>query len=252
MSFALERKRDLTLDGTHVTQNEAWKHLEALEGKPLRNARSQFVAVVNKPQRKELANIGKARKSEANGFSMDNHYAAVCRIDKLYEYAIPCGVYPDLKHSDNKVRILRFACPLMIGEEKAIAWMTAKQTTNVEKSERLYNLELVDIEKLAGNLENIESKNLSTLSPAASKDILTQIENAFKTYFEDVPSETFAPNANATASFALEPYTPAELAESFLRRMAAYMRNQARRYRLLYPRMPKDSQAALFSKSVPK
>ena len=56
-------------------------------------------------------------------------------------------------------------------------------------------------------------------------------------------------------SFALEPYTPAELAEGFLRRqnngnrllrrMAAYMRNQARRYRLLYPRMPKDTQAAL-------
>ena len=58
-------------------------------------------------------------------------------------------------------------------------------------------------------------------------------------------------------SFALEPYTPAELAEGFLRRqshghrllrrMAAYMRNQARRYRILYPRMPKDTQAALQS-----
>ncbi|MBR4108552.1 MAG: hypothetical protein IKK45_07705 [Akkermansia sp.] len=56
----------------------------------------------------------------------------------------------------------------------------------------------------------------------------------------------------ASVSLALEPYTPAELAESFLRRMAAYMRNQARRYRLLSPRMPKDTQAALFSKSVPK
>ena len=62
-------------------------------------------------------------------------------------------------------------------------------------------------------------------------------------------------SGTASVSFALEPYTPAELAEGFLRRqshghrllrrMAVYMRNQARRYRFLYPRMPKDTQAAL-------
>lgn len=186
-SFSLRRKRDLTLNKVHVTQKQAWEHLAELEGKPLRNARSQFVAVVNKPQRKELTNISKARKSESNGFSKSAHYTAVSRIESLFEHAVFIGEYPDLKHNDQNVHIYRFACPLMIDGEKAIAWLTAKQTINVDGSERLYNLELVDIEKLAGNLENIESENLSTLSPAASRDIVAEVEEAFKTYFEEAP-----------------------------------------------------------------
>ena len=50
---------------------------------------------------------------------------------RMIEYAIPCGEYPDLKPADSNVHIHRFACPLMIGEEKAVAWLTAKQTIKV-------------------------------------------------------------------------------------------------------------------------
>ncbi len=215
VTFSVQRKRDLTLDGERVTQEAAWEHLVELEGKPLRNARSQFVAVVNKPQRKELTDLSKAWKSANNGFSVGAHYAAVGRIEKLFLHAVPCEVYPDSKNGKSDVKILRFACPIMLGGEKAVAWMTAKKSEDKKGSERLYNLELVDIEKLAGklesvqqsaarfttdkvtpppasqklagNLENIESENLSTLSPAASPDIVAEVEEAFKTYFEDVP-----------------------------------------------------------------
>ena len=187
-SFSVQRKRDLTLNEERVTKNEAWEHLEGLAGKPLRNARSKFVAVVNKPQRKELTDLSKAWKSANNGFSIAAHYAAVSRLEKLFEHAVPCGEYPDLKHGEQTVHIRRFACPLMIDGEKAVAWLTAKLTTNVDGSERLYNLELVDIEKLAGNLEYLASHRLDTALPAASADIVAEVNEAFKTYFEDVPN----------------------------------------------------------------
>ncbi|MBQ8517122.1 MAG: hypothetical protein IJ498_06040 [Akkermansia sp.] len=187
VTFSVQRKRDLTLDGERVTQKQAWEHLAALEGKPLRNARSQFVAVVNKPQRKELTNINKAKMSADNGFSVDDHYAAVSRIETLFENAVYGGEYPDLKHGEPTVHIHRFACPMMIDGEKAIAWLTAKQTTNVEGSERLYNLELTDIEKLAVTLEYLANHRLDTALRPASGDIVAEVEEAFKTYFENEP-----------------------------------------------------------------
>lgn len=141
------------------------------------------MAVINKPQRKELTNIDKAFASKENGFSVDAHYTAVSRIEKLFKYAIPSGEYPDLKHGEQTVRIHRFACPIIIKGEKAVAWLTAKQTTNVEGSERLYNLELVDIKMLAGTLEYLASHRLDTALPSASKDIVAEIMDSYKTYF---------------------------------------------------------------------
>ena len=190
----LQRKHELTLNQEQTTQAEAIKHLEELEGQPLVNTRSGFVAFVNKPQRKELVDLSKAWKSATNGFSVGAHYEAVSRIEKLFEHAVPCGEYEDKKNGDKQVVIHRFACPLMIRGEKAVAWMTAKQTTNVEGSERLYNVELVDIEKLAGNLENLASHRLQDDLPAASKDIVAKVEEAFKTYFEDVPESDSSPS----------------------------------------------------------
>lgn len=187
VAFSVRRKRDLTLEDVHVTQEEAWEHLEGLEGKPLRNARSKFVAVVNKPQRKELTNDNKAKMSAENGFSKGAHYAAVSRIESLFAHAVPCGEYPDLKHGEPTVHIHRFACPMMIDGEKAVAWLTAKQTTNVEGSERLYNLELVGIEKLAVTLEYLASHRLDTALRPASADIVAEVNEAFKTYFENLP-----------------------------------------------------------------
>ncbi|MBR4310754.1 MAG: hypothetical protein IKW19_00790 [Akkermansia sp.] len=207
-TMEMTRKQDLTLNNEHVTQSEAWAHLEELAGKPLHNRQLDkeadegkkrvFVAYINKPQRKELTNIGKALVSSTNGFSVDAHYAAVNRIEKLFENAVYCGEYPDLKHGEETVHIHRFACPMMIDGEKAVAWLTAKQTMNVEGSERLYNLELEDIEKLAGTLEYLASHRLDTALPSASKDILAQIEEAFKSYFEEVPDfSTFSANMDS-------------------------------------------------------
>lgn len=166
--------------------NSLWENCSKVvdkNGEPLMNDRSGFVAVINKPQRKELTIINKVKMSAQNGFSKNAHYGAVNRIEKLFKYAIPSGEYPDLKHGDDKVKIRRFACPIMIKGEKAVAWLTAKQTTNVEGRERLYNLELVDIEMLAGTLEYLSSHRLDTELPSASKDIMAEIMDSYKTYF---------------------------------------------------------------------
>ena len=188
----LQRKHELTLNHEQITQAEAIKHLEELEGQPLVNTRSGFVAFVNKPQRKELVDLSKAWKSATNGFSVGAHYEAVSRIEKLFEHAVPCGEYPDSKNGKADVKILRFACPLMLGGEKAVAWMTAKKSTDKKNGERLYNLELVDIQRLAGKLESEQQRaarftTVKVTPPPASKDIVAKVEEAFKTYFEDVP-----------------------------------------------------------------
>ena len=188
----LQRKHELTLNHEQTTQAEAIMHLEELEGQPLVNTRSGFVAFVNKPQRKELVDLSKAWKSATNGFSVGAHYEAVSRIEKLFEHAVPCGEYPDSKNGKADVKILRFACPLMLGGEKAVAWMTAKKSTDKKNGERLYNLELVDIQRLAGKLESEQQRaarftTVKVTPPPASKDIVAKVEEAFKTYFEDVP-----------------------------------------------------------------
>ncbi len=191
-SVELQRKHELTLNHEQTTQAEAIMHLEELEGQPLVNTRSGFVAFVNKPQRKELVDLSKAWKSATNGFSVGAHYEAVNRIEKLFEHAVPCGEYPDSKNGKADVKILRFACPLMLGGEKAVAWMTAKKSTDKKNGERLYNLELVDIQRLAGKLESEQQRaarftTVKVTPPPASKDIVAKVEEAFKTYFEDVP-----------------------------------------------------------------
>lgn len=191
-SVELQRKHELTLNHEQTTQAEAIMHLEELEGQPLVNTRSGFVAFVNKPQRKELVDLSKAWKSATNGFSVGAHYEAVSRIEKLFEHAVPCGEYPDSKNGKADVKILRFACPLMLGGEKAVAWMTAKKSTDKKNGERLYNLELVDIQRLAGKLESEQQRaarftTVKVTPPPASKDIVAKVEEAFKTYFEDVP-----------------------------------------------------------------
>lgn len=116
----------------------------------------------------------------------------VGRIEKLFLNAVPCGEYPDSKNGESDVKILRFACPIMLGGEKAVAWMTAKKSEDKKGSERLYNLELVDIEKLAGKLESVQQRAArfttdKVTPPPASTDIVAQIEDAFKTYFDEVP-----------------------------------------------------------------
>ncbi len=122
----------------------------------------------------------------------------------------------------------------MIDGEKSIAWLTAKQTINVDGSERLYNLELVDIEKLAGNLENIESENLSTLSPAASRDIIAEVEEAFKTYFEEAPEspsqqETSDSSLSLRSSPDLNAYALLNERETTLARVSNYIKREADR-----------------------
>lgn len=203
ITFNVQRKMDLTLNGEHMSREQVLEHLKTLEGKPLMNAASRFIAVINKPQRKELTNINKAKISSGNGFFDDAHYAAVNRIEKLFKHAVYCGEYPDLKHGEDTLHIHRFACPMMIDGEKAVAWMTAKQTTNVEGSERLYNLELVNIEKLAVTLEHLGNYRIDTLLRPASRDIIVDVENAFKTYFENVPDFVNTESANIRANITL-------------------------------------------------
>lgn len=108
--------------------------VKSLAGTGIKNEDSGIVAYVNSEQRKELTHQSKARISQGNGFSYNAHYAVVGRIDRLFQLSLRCGIYPDLKQGDENVRIHRFACPIVVDGERAIAWLTAKETLNQEGS----------------------------------------------------------------------------------------------------------------------
>ena len=47
ITFNVQRKMDLTLNGEHMSREQALEHLKTLEGKPLMNAASRFITVIN-------------------------------------------------------------------------------------------------------------------------------------------------------------------------------------------------------------
>lgn len=179
-----EKVARLSFDSNTVSIALAEEYLRALKGREISNEETGICVSINSNQRKELLNASKARRSHENGFSYQGHYAVVSRIDEVFKNAVYCGVYEDKKHEDSSLHIHRFACPIVMDGESGVAWMTVKEALDKKNGKRLYNLELIKIEKLAGNLGSIERHSLHAF-PSASGDIVTRVEEACKSLVKD-------------------------------------------------------------------
>ena len=114
-----------------------------------------FFAVVNSIQANELVSLRTRDRSTRNGFTAEEHFAAVANIKNLWKHAYALGSHGDLKFKDNRgvervtdpsLTILRFVAPVRFPSGAGPAYLTLKQRSN--EGNRLYSLELTDIKKL--------------------------------------------------------------------------------------------------------
>ncbi|MDR2999666.1 MAG: hypothetical protein LBU89_00250 [Fibromonadaceae bacterium] len=96
---------------------------------------------------KLLSNAAVA-KSIANGFTRGQHYAAASDIDNLFVNSIKILTQPDKYKNLDIVAMHRFIAPLF-GSNKV--YITVKEAK--EQGKRIYTIELIEMRKLEGILE---------------------------------------------------------------------------------------------------
>ena len=89
-----------------------------------------------------MSNVA-VEKSKSNGFNAMQHFAIAAKLDKAWEQATLVETRADRNESRNVTCIKRFAAPIKMDGEPALAHMTAKESVN--HVHRIYTLELKEI-----------------------------------------------------------------------------------------------------------
>jgi hypothetical protein len=132
----------------NVTKADAIKALMSIAGKPLVNNETGIMAYVNSTQRKKIMSTQALEKSQNNGFTFNEHNAAVQNIVELFKRANLSERVED-KYGNANLNIARFTVPVAfdLGNNKTDRGQvkfTVKET--VENGRRIYSLEIEQIE----------------------------------------------------------------------------------------------------------
>lgn len=159
---------DLTISRQVASKKEAELSIAALAKRDLRNLETGINAQINSTQAKKLISNAAVDKSIANGFTREQHYAIAANIEALWRHAVQVYEGPDAQNDDPKVRIKRFAVPVMIGSDARYATIMAKET--IEHGHRVYTLEAHGEKTLRGMLDTLNSETGISSTPARSVD----------------------------------------------------------------------------------
>ena len=124
-------------------QSQALQALERLAGRNIINRGTGIKAQINSTQRNKLVSTMALSKSKDNGFSFEDHFAAVANIDKLFENGTMVDNQADKSGDPNIISIKRFVAPVMLGDDFAEAYITVKETAG----NKIYSLELDELKK---------------------------------------------------------------------------------------------------------
>ncbi|GBU20482.1 hypothetical protein R80B4_00360 [Fibrobacteres bacterium R8-0-B4] len=127
----------------------------------LENGNDGEEARLSKSSIGKLMSNAAVKKSMANGFTREQHYAAASDIDSLFRNAVKAFSHADRDGNRDVVAMHRFTAPLFGNNS---AYITVKETT--EHGKRIYTIELMEIGKLEGMLE--EAKSGSATFPASN------------------------------------------------------------------------------------
>ena len=140
------REKSAQKQGERITpKNKAKQKLREIQGKEIVNKETGIPAVLNaKGINKMLSNAAVA-KSRKNGYTQAQHLEAVENIKTLYENATLTETAEDKNGSPNIASIKRFSVDTVVGNEKAHAKITVKES--VLHGHRIYSVELEALEK---------------------------------------------------------------------------------------------------------
>jgi hypothetical protein len=118
-------------------------------------------AYLSKTSIGKLISNAAVAKSMDNGFTKEQHYAVASDIDNLFENSIKILSHSDKYKNPDVKAMHRFTAPIF-GDN--VAYITVKEAT--EHGKRIYSVELVELGKLEGMLE--EAKLNSATFPTSS------------------------------------------------------------------------------------
>lgn len=125
--------------------SEALNNLRSLQGQTFVNADTGIEARLSANGVNKLLSNKAREKSNANGFTNEEHFEAAANIDRLFENAVLTETREDRKGSEHIISIKRFSAPFYTGKEFAEAYITAKES--IQHGHRIYSLELEEIKK---------------------------------------------------------------------------------------------------------
>lgn len=169
-----EKKYEITTSKDNSDLKSAEEALLNISKKDLTNDETGIVAKISRIQRNKLLSQKAVRKSLENGFTVGKHNQAVAIIDKLFKSASLIISEADKNNDINIKSIKRFASPVILEKEPAIGYITVKES--LEAGHRVYSLELFEIKKFGGKLQElINDKHL--VAPNSISNINKKIDN---------------------------------------------------------------------------
>src|SRR5215510_3810939 len=135
-----------------------WRNLIDTDGVViLRNYNDGYDARLSVSSIGKLLSNKTVRKSVDNGFTRGQHYAVASDTDNLFRESVKLWERPD-ETGNPDVFIHRFGVSLHF--KNAIAFITVKESR--QHGKRVYSVELMEIEKLGGMLEEAGETPLRT------------------------------------------------------------------------------------------
>ena len=134
-----------------VTREELDAALSALAGQDLPNLIEGVTAQVNSNQKRKMESTKAGKKSQANGFSFEEHNSVAAQIANAWKWAAEARRAGDEKHNMPDVGIRRYVSALELNGRDAFAWLTVKETPT---GLRIYSVELMDEKKLRSTLDS--------------------------------------------------------------------------------------------------
>ncbi len=145
-------------EGVKLSDLRAEDGIKRLIGRILKNKDSGFSATFSQTSYKKLVSVAAMQKSVHNGFTKEQHNAAVANIKELYEKAYLLVERADKGGDPNIKAIRRFATPVMTTRGVAVAWITTKES--VRDGNRMYSVEMIELKTLAPKIGEVsESGN---------------------------------------------------------------------------------------------
>lgn len=204
------RRADFVIPNTPMSDRETIEILNHLSGKEIVNDETKTPGRISTNQRRKLVSGTAKAKSQANGFTANQHNQAAAKIDLLYKYATLQKESND-KHGDpNIASIKRFASPVTVEQktdsgiteqERAVAYITVKES--IENGHRIYSVELMELKKLEHPEEN---------SPTAERSAVSSSSESGQQAGELTVGELIrAPNSKDTITHPSETVNPSEV-----------------------------------------
>ena len=149
-------------------------------GRIFTNRATETEATFGTDQIEKMVSAKARRKSEANGFTYQDNYAASANVGRLFEEAQLGEVHGDKNNSPDVLSIKRFYAPFDTSQGEAIVKLTVKEIKR--EGHKIYSVEVLEIEKpQTGTLGQSNTKAEPT--PAVSGDLsLSQQSNESNTH----------------------------------------------------------------------